>query len=1323
MSLPPRARYPFATALVAAAALLTGVSQVLAQAPTRLTSYDDGTVTDVYVGACDTGVPGTEGLVTFCDAADNLHVVRESRGLSGRAVEEIIPNYFDDDLILVTREGLSTRRADGSWDNLPTVAFRRSVGQRTANDLDIRAGVVAGDGRAILTAGNSGGYLTYDARARDLDIVDIPNGGTAFAAAYDPDRETTWVLVIRGQSGVDLLSLSDGADADAFYGEIGVTWTAGFDAGRPRVAYADGRLFVGSSNGGLFVLSDLDAAATTGVTVTQYDAQTTGRLPEGFNQVTDVAAAPDAALVYFAANDRNRHLLFRLDPDAGTLDTLTTTLPDDPTRRLRWDEIAVGPGGRLTASAANLTGIVDVAGADGDAPVYSFVTGDTLRALGVPTTYRPSAVAYEGGRFVYGTVDGSSGINDNFEVLLRDIGTGAFAGLSDNAPGNLSAVITRRYDDVFPDGDGGLWWLNSLDELVTYVSPAGQTALLPERNLNADAAVDGAGLLVYTTTESMRRTTRPRPTPVPGATRSTRAMTAFGDEVWATTRIGDTVEVIVDGRVARRSPLDAALSPSRYFDAAADAAGRLWLFRTDGDTARLLRHDLGTDETVAFALPARLGQARTLEAAPDGGVWAVGRSGALHFDGQTATVLDGDTDAAIPGIEDAVVDTNGVLYLQTLRTSRITRVTGVPGAEPLVEAFDLDRDFLPTADLFGASTLTLDADGHLWVGGGNGTGFVEVRGLGTAPAYRPGAPRPRLTGRVYADADGDGAYDAGEGVPNLAVAIRDADGVTTTVTTDSTGRYRFLLLGGEGARLTVSLPRLPRLTRAPVRQAEVTLPTAATADVPGPDFVLEDYDYASLLLQSANRSGAWGFDRAGFRNAYTVGVTNLSAGSRTFEDVEVELAYVNADADAPPLPAVEVVRLIEIRPAGGGLVFDRLAIDPQTHAWRLRGLREGVEYTLDTLEVTPVITDTDDTVRARVTIPVIAPQRTFVIEVETENFAAEGAGVTIVHGTTGVAYDGEDGGRVSLGGGPFLLPPDDDDSGYEPDDRLGELDLDPNSPYFSPDDIYEEPPFTEPSEVYAEPPYESPLFSSYDPNDKLVDHGLALCPDAEPVTGDASCANVTALDTEELAYTIRFENTGNFSAKDVFVLDTLDPQFEVASLRILESSHEVALDVLAQAGRARGTGAVDSSVVRFRFDDIYLPFQDSINDGWVRFAVRLSAKPVAGDVVRNNAAIYFDQNPPIYTNTVRNRYEAIVNVNEAVQREVGLRAYPNPTRGTVTLVSEGAILSAEVTDVRGGMVLRQGADSDVELGGLAAGMYVVRARTAAGVGVVRVVVD
>ena len=222
--------------------------------------------------------------------------------------------------------------------------------------------------------------------------------------------------------------------------------------------------------------------------------------------------------------------------------------------------------------------------------------------------------------------------------------------------------------------------------------------------------------------------------------------------------------------------------------------------------------------------------------------------------------------------------------------------------------------------------------------------------------------------------------------------------------------------------------------------------------------------------------------------------------------------------------------------------------------------------------------------------------------------------------------------------------------------------------------------------------------------------GVAVC---EANTEEVECYNATSLDNRELTYTIRFENEGNFSAKDIFILDTLDAAFDARSLQLVEASHEVRVDYLDSAEQR--------AVVRFAFDDIFLPFQDSLNDGYVTFRLALNAAPTEGLEVVNDAAIYFDQNPPIYTNAIGNRYNAVSGFAEADLPKVALELYPNPATDVVTLIAEGAVEEVRVYDVRGAEVLRGGASAELSTGGLAAGVYVVRVRTSGGVGAARLV--
>lgn len=112
---------------------------------------------------------------------------------------------------------------------------------------------------------------------------------------------------------------------------------------------------------------------------------------------------------------------------------------------------------------------------------------------------------------------------------------------------------------------------------------------------------------------------------------------------------------------------------------------------------------------------------------------------------------------------------------------------------------------------------------------------------------------------------------------------------------------------------------------------------------------------------------------------------------------------------------------------------------------------------------------------------------------------------------------------------------------------------------------------------------------------------------------------------EELEYRIRFQNTGNAPAFNVRIEDQLD----IARLN-LNSFTPVA------ASHSYSTVVTPDGMVQFVFDNIMLP--DSVHDepnshGWVVYRIRSfdSLQPL--DVINNTAAIYFDDNEPVITNT------------------------------------------------------------------------------------------
>jgi len=129
--------------------------------------------------------------------------------------------------------------------------------------------------------------------------------------------------------------------------------------------------------------------------------------------------------------------------------------------------------------------------------------------------------------------------------------------------------------------------------------------------------------------------------------------------------------------------------------------------------------------------------------------------------------------------------------------------------------------------------------------------------------------------------------------------------------------------------------------------------------------------------------------------------------------------------------------------------------------------------------------------------------------------------------------------------------------------------------------------------------------NSFDPNEKLCLYGPEL---------DISEVG------RELHYQINFENLGSASAIDVVIEDVLDTSRLIpSSLMPIASSHPM---------RTEMTG----NLLRFIFQDIYLPYDDANNDGYVVFKIKSKEILQVGDEIENEANIYFDLNAPILTN-------------------------------------------------------------------------------------------
>ncbi len=231
--------------------------------------------------------------------------------------------------------------------------------------------------------------------------------------------------------------------------------------------------------------------------------------------------------------------------------------------------------------------------------------------------------------------------------------------------------------------------------------------------------------------------------------------------------------------------------------------------------------------------------------------------------------------------------------------------------------------------------------------------------------------------------------------------------------------------------------------------------------------------------------------------------------------------------------------------------------------------------------------------------------------------------------------------------------------------------------------------------------------TSYDPNMKTVyPSGVGASGDIKP--------------NQTMLYTVHFQNTGNFMATNIYILDTIDDQvLDMNTLEVLEFSHQMELRV------------IDNNLLKFSFNNIMLPDSNSNepeSHGFVSFTIDQKAALPEGTKIENTAGIFFDYNPPIITNTATNTINRFVSIEEFGRTEVSLvQAYPNPTAGKLTLKPELGIkeASAILFDLNGKKLMDISItdETTVDLSQLPSGIYLLNISGDAGTQQKRIVVQ
>ncbi len=216
---------------------------------------------------------------------------------------------------------------------------------------------------------------------------------------------------------------------------------------------------------------------------------------------------------------------------------------------------------------------------------------------------------------------------------------------------------------------------------------------------------------------------------------------------------------------------------------------------------------------------------------------------------------------------------------------------------------------------------------------------------------------------------------------------------------------------------------------------------------------------------------------------------------------------------------------------------------------------------------------------------------------------------------------------------------------------------------------------------------------SFDPNDILV---------SEDSLTTTQLSNAPWLD-----YIIRFQNTGNDTAFTVKILNPIDTnKLNISSIEFVNASHPVNLNWINYQRN-----------MEFKFENILLVDSNTnepLSHGFVHYRIQPKTNLSAGDSITNFAAIYFDFNEPVITNTAKTIIVLPTGLSFATPTRGKLHVFPNPTENTLNISGiqlENGKAQLRLTDIYGKLIFEKTITSittTLETNNLSSGIYLIQ---------------